>query len=178
MKKELKAQIIESISAQLRETPNFYITDISGLNAEKTTKLRRECFNAGIKLSVVKNTLFHHVLKEIDNEEMNLLVSVLEGNSAIMYTETANAPAKLIKKLNKAGMEKPVLKGAYVQECAFVGADKLDELASIKSREELIGDIVMLLQSPARNVISALESAGGKIAGIVKTLSEKEETAE
>lgn len=175
MRKELKAQVIESISAQIKENPNFYITDIAGLNAEDTTKLRRACFEAGIKLTVVKNTLFHHVLKELNNEEMNNLIPTLEGNTAIMYTQVANAPAKLIKKFQKDGFEKPALKGAYVQECAFVGADKLDELASIKSKEELLGDIISLLQSPARNVISALESAGGTIAGLVKTLSEKEE---
>lgn len=175
MRKELKGQVIESISAQLKETPNFYVTDISGLNAEDTTKLRRACFEAGIKLTVVKNSLFHHVIKELNNEELNNIVPILKGNTAIMYTEAANAPAKLIKKFQKDGFEKPALKGAYVQECAFVGADKLDELAAIKSKEELIGDIIGLLQSPARNVISALESAGGKLAGIVKTLSEKEE---
>jgi len=175
MNKELKAQVIESISAQLKECPNFYITDIAGLNAEDTVKLRRACFEKGIKLSVVKNTLFAHVIKNSDNDELKELLPTLVGNTAIMYSETANVPGKLIKKLQKDGMAKPVLKGAYVQECAFVGADKLDELASIKSKEELIGDIVALLQSPARNVISALESAGGKIAGIVKTLSEKEE---
>ncbi len=175
MKKELKARIIESISAQIKETPNFYITDISGLNAEDTTKLRRECFNKGIKLTVVKNTLLTHVLKELGNEEINLLLPTLVGNTAVMYTEVVNAPAKLIKEFQKNGFEKPALKGAYVQECAFIGADKLDELAAIKSKEELIGDIITLLQSPARNVISALESAGGKLAGIVKTLSEKEE---
>lgn len=175
MRKENKAQIIEFISAQLQETPNFYLTDISGLNAEQTTKLRRACFEAGIKLVVVKNTLLNHVIKEQNNEELELLTSVLKGNTAIMFTEAANGPAKLIKKFQKDGFEKPVLKGAYVQECAFVGADKLEELAAIKSKEELIGDIITLLQSPARNVISALESAGGKIAGIVKTLSEREE---
>lgn len=175
MKKELKAQIIENISAQLKETPNFYITDIAGLNAEQTVALRRACFEQGIKLTVVKNTLLHHVLKELNNEEMNLLVPALKGNTALMYTTVANAPAKLIKKFQKDGFTKPELKAAYVQECAFVGADKLEELAAIKSKEELIGDVIALLQSPARNVISALESAGGKIAGIVKTLSEKEE---
>lgn len=175
MRKELKAQIIESISAQIKETPNFYITDISGLNAEQTTKLRRACFEAGIKLTVVKNTLFHHVIKELNNEEINTLACTLEGNTAIMYTAVANAPAKLIKKFQKDGFEKPALKGAYVQECAFVGADKLEELASIKSKEELLGDIIGLLQSPAKNVVSALQSAGDKLAGIVKTLSEKEE---
>ena len=112
MRKEIKAQIIESISAQLQETPNFYITDISGLNAEQTTKLRRACFEAGIKLTVVKNTLFNHVIESLGNEEIKLLVPTLVGNTAIMYTEVANAPAKLIKKLQKEGFEKPVLKGA------------------------------------------------------------------
>ena len=175
MRKELKAQIIESISAQIKETPNFYITDISGLNAEQTTKLRRACFEAGIKLVVVKNTLFNHVIKGMENSELEALVPTLVGNTAIMFTEVANAPGKLIKKFQKDGFEKPALKGAYVQECAFVGADKLEELASIKSKEELLGDIIGLLQSPAKNVISALQSAGDKLAGIVKTLSEKEE---
>ncbi len=174
MRKEEKAQIIESISAQIKETPNFYITDISGLNAENTSKLRRQCFEAGIQLIVVKNTLLHKALEGLQNDEFEPLYSVLEGPTAIMFTETANAPAKLIKKVTEGGLDKPVLKGAYVQECAFVGADKLETLANIKSREELIGDIVGLLQSPARNVISALQSAGQTVAGIVKTLSEKE----
>ena len=174
MRKEVKAQILESIAAQIQETPNLYITDISGLNAAQTSKLRRDCFEKGIKLVVVKNTLFEKALKEMGNEEVTLLYPVLEGPTAIMYCETPNAPAKLIKKYADEGGEKPALKGAYVQECAFVGADKLTELCNIKSREELIADIVALLQSPARNVISALESAGGKLAGIVKTLSERE----
>ena len=174
MRKEGKAQILESIAAQIQETPNFYITDISGLNAGQTSKLRRDCFEKGIKLVVVKNTLFHKALKDIGIEELELLFPVLEGPTAIMYTETPNAPAKLIKKYADEGAEKPALKGAYVQECSFVGADKLTELCNIKSREELIGDIVGLLQSPARNVISALQSAGSTLAGIVKTLSEKE----
>lgn len=174
MKKELKAQVIEQITAQLNQTPNFYVTDISGLNAEQTSRLRRACFEEGIKLTVVKNTLFEHVIKGMDNEEIKLIIPALKGNSAIMYTEGASTPAKLIKKLQKDGFEKPELKAAYVQECAFVGADKLDELASIKSREELIGDIIGMLQSPIKNVISALQNAGGQtIAGLVKTLSEK-----
>ncbi len=173
MRKEEKINIIESISAQLQETPNFYITDISGLNAEETTKLRRACFEKEIKLVVVKNTLFLKALEAFENEEIALLYPTLVGSTAIMYTTTANAPAKLIKEFQKTG-EKPALKAAYAQECSFVGADKLEELCNIKSREELIGDIVGLLQSPARNVISALESAGGTIAGLVKTLSERE----
>lgn len=173
MKKELKSQIIAGITEQLKQYPNFYITDIAGLNAGKTSKLRRECFTEGIKLEVVKNTLFAHVLKASDNEELKSLESTLVGNTAIMYCENPSSPAKLIKKWQKEG--KPELKGAYVQECAFIGADKLDELVAIKSREELIADIVALLQSPMRNVISALQSAPQTIAGVVKTLSEKEE---
>ena len=158
MKKELKDQIIETISAQLKEYPNFYVTDIAGLNAKDTGKLRRACFEEGIKLSVVKNTLFAHVLKGIDNPEMQKLIETLKGNTAIMYCNVPNAPGKLIKKLNKDGMQKPVVKGAYVQECAFIGADKLDQLAAIKTREELIGDIIGLLQSPIRRVVSALQT--------------------
>ena len=174
MRKEEKTQILESITAQIQETPNFYITDISGLNAEQTAKLRRDCFEKNIRLTVVKNTLFHKAIEKMENEEANQLLPLLEGPTAIMYTETPNAPAKLIKKYADDGSEKPALKGAYVQECAFVGAEKLNELCNIKSREELIGEIVGLLQSPARNVISALQSAGGTLAGIVKTLSERE----
>ena len=175
MRKEEKAQILESIAAQLQETPNFYITDISGLNAGQTSKLRRECFEKGIKLVVVKNTLFHKAVEALGNEEATLVFPALEGPTAIMYCETPNAPAKLIKKFNEAGQDKPALKAAYVQECAFVGADKLNELCNIKSREELIADIVALLQSPVRNVVSARQNAGPQtIAGLVKTLSEKE----
>ena len=159
MKKELKAQVIESISAQLKAYPNFYVTDIAGLNAGQTSKLRRECFEAGIVLSVVKNTLFAHVLNATDNEDLKSLTETLVGNSAIMYTEVPSAPGKLIKKLQKEGFTKPVVKGAYVQECVFIGEDKLDMLASIKTKEELIGDIIGLLQSPIRNIVSALENA-------------------
>ncbi len=174
MRKEEKTQILESITAQIQETPNFYVTDISGLNAEQTAKLRRDCFEKNIKLVVVKNTLFHKAIESLGNEEVKQLFPTLEGPTAIMYTDTPNVPAKLIKKYADDGSEKPALKGAYVQECAFVGADKLNELCNIKSREELIGEIVGLLQSPARNVISALQSAGGTLAGIVKTLAERE----
>ena len=159
MKKELKGQIIETISAQIQKYPNFYITDIAGLNAGQTSKLRRECFNQGIELSVVKNTLFAHVLKGIDNDEMKSLEQTLAGNTAIMYCEVPSAPGKLIKKLQREGFQKPVVKGAYVQECAFIGEDKLDQLAAIKTKEELIGDIIALLQSPIQRIVSALENA-------------------
>ena len=159
MKKEAKGQIIESISAQLQQYPNFYITDIAGLNAGQTSKLRRECFNEGIVLSVVKNTLFAHVLKGLENEEIKTLSETLVGNTAIMYTNVPSAPGKLIKKLQREGFAKPVVKGAYVQDCVFIGADKLDQLASIKTREELIGDIIALLQSQIQRVIGGLENA-------------------
>ena len=159
MKKEVKGQIIESISAQLQQYPNFYITDIAGLNAGQTSKLRRECFKEGVVLTVVKNTLFALVLKGLENEEVKTLSETLVGNTAIMYTTTPAAPAKLIKKLQKEGFSKPVIKGAYVQDCVFIGEDKLEALAAIKTKEELIGDIIGLLQSPIRNVVSALENA-------------------
>lgn len=174
MKKEEKEQVIEGIVAQINACPNFYVTDIAGLNAEQTAALRRDCFNEGIRLTVVKNTLFAKAIERLGTEEIRAIEPALVGNTAIMYAEGPSTPAKLIKKYQKAGAEKPVLKAAYVQECAFVGADKLDELISIKSREELIADIVALLQSPIRTVISSLESAGGTLAGLVKTLSEKE----
>ncbi len=169
MKKELKGQIIESISAQLKEYPNFYVTDIAGLNAKQTSKLRRECFAQGIKLSVVKNTLFAHVLRTVENEDMKTLEQALVGNTAIMYTNTPAAPGKLIKKLQKEGFAKPVVKGAFVQECVFLGEDKLDQLAAIKTKEELIGDIIGLLQSPIRNILSALENKGEKDAEAAPT---------
>lgn len=158
MKKELKNQIIESISAKISERPNFYVTDIAGLNAGQTSKLRRECFEQNIELVVVKNTLLKHALTAINNEEMSSLICTLEGNTAIMYTDVPAAPGKLIKKLQKEGFEKPVVKGAYVQGCAYIGADKLNELAAIKTKEELIGDIITLLQSPIKRVLGALEN--------------------
>ncbi|MBQ1936275.1 MAG: 50S ribosomal protein L10 [Bacteroidales bacterium] len=159
MRKEVKGQIIENISALLQQYPNFYITDIAGLNAGQTSKLRRECFNNDVVLTVVKNTLFAIALKGIEGEEVKALADTLVGNTAIMYTNTPAAPAKLIKKLQKDGFTKPVVKGAYVQDCVFIGEDKLDQLAAIKTREELIGDIIGLLQSPIRNLVSALENA-------------------
>ena len=158
MRKEEKLDIINAISAQLEETPNFYVTDIAGLNAEKTHALRKACFEAGVKLVVTKNTLVSKALEASDNEEAKKLIEVLEGPTAIMYTVAPNAPAKVIKKFRESGNEKPVLKGAFVQDWpVFIGADKLDNLFAIKSREEMIADVVSLLLSPIRNVMSALE---------------------
>ena len=164
MRKEEKAQIIESISAQLQETPNFYIVDISGLNAEETSKLRRACFEKDVILNVVKNTLFAKVVEASENEDMKAILPALAGPTAIMYTTVANAPAKLIKKFQQDGFEKPILKAAYLVESgAYVGADQLDTLVNIKSREEMIADIVLMLQ----------QAAGQKIAGLLKTMEEK-----
>lgn len=163
MRKEEKLDIINAISAQLEETPNFYIADIAGLNAGKTHALRKACFEAGVKLTVVKNTLLTKVLEASENEEMKKLTEVLAGPTAIMYTVAPNAPAKVIKKMKESGAEKPVLKGAYITDWpAFIGEDKLDALYAIKSREEMIGDIIGLLQSPIRNVLNALENKDKK----------------
>ena len=178
MKKEITGQIIESISAQLQQYPNFYITDIAGLNAGQTSKLRRECFNEGIVLNVVKNTLFAHVLKGMENEEMKTLSETLVGNTAIMYTNVPSAPGKLIKKLQREGFTKPVVKGAYVQDCVFIGEDKLDQLAAIKTKEELIGDIIALLQSPIQRVVSGLQNASEGKADDEKIASAKPAAAE
>lgn len=178
MKKEVKGQIIETISAQLQQYPNFYITDIAGLNAGQTSKLRRECFNEGIVLNVVKNTLFAHVLKGLENEEMKSLSETLVGNTAIMYTTVPSAPGKLIKKLQREGFSKPIVKGAYVQDCVFIGEDKLDQLAAIKTKEELIGDIIALLQSPIQRVVSGLQNASEGKADDEKIASAKPAAAE
>jgi len=174
MKKELKAQIIENLAAQLEETPGFYVTDIEGLNAENTTKLRRACFEKDIKMILVKNTLFFKVLEKKAFEGYEQFKDVLKGSSAIMFTNVANAPAKLIKEFSADG-NKPELKAAYVQDCIFIGKENLETLVNIKSKDELLGEIIGMLQSPMQNVISALKSqSGDKVAGIVKTYSEKE----
>ena len=158
MRKELKAQIIEKVAAQLAENPNFYLADISGLNAENTSALRRACFEKGIKLEVVKNTLLHKALTTLDNKGVEDLYPTLEGNTAIMFTQIPSAPAKVIQEYG-AKFGKPQLKSAFLQECAYVGADQLSTLVNVKSHDELIGDIIGLLQSPIQRVISALQNA-------------------
>ncbi|RMB56290.1 50S ribosomal protein L10 [Dokdonia sinensis] len=172
MTREEKSVVIKDLTAQLADNTNIYLADISGLNAGATSNLRRACFKAGIKLAVVKNTLLEKAMDASDKDFAEL-PSVLKGNTAIMMSETGNAPAKVIKEFRKKS-DKPLLKGAFIEEAVYLGDDQLDALVDIKSREELIGDIVGLLQSPAKNVISALKSSGGKLAGIIKTLSEKE----
>ena len=173
MKKEQKVLIIDNLAAQLKATPDFYVVNIEGLNAEKTSRLRRECFAQNIKLVVVKNTLLKRTLEQAGIEEMKLLFPILEGSTAVMFTEIVNAPAKLIKSFGQVN-GKPVLKGALVQECTYIGEDQLENLINIKSREELIGDIAGLILSPAQRLVSAVKSAGSNMAGIVKTLADRE----
>jgi large subunit ribosomal protein L10 len=172
MTRQEKSQVIEELTAQLADNANIYLADISGLNAGSTSDLRRACFKANVQLSVVKNTLLTKAM-EASDKDFGELPTVLKGNTSVMYSETGNAPAKVIKAFRKKS-EKPLLKGAFIEEAVYIGDNQLDMLVDIKSREELIGDIVALLQSPAKNVISALKSGGGTLAGIIKTLSEKE----
>lgn len=172
MTREEKSQVIKDLTAQLADVSTLYLADISGLDAGATSNLRRACFKANVTLSVVKNTLLAKAMEETGKDFGNL-PTVLKGNTSIMISETGNAPAKVIKEFRKKS-DKPLLKGAFVEEAIFVGDEYLDTLVNIKSKEEVIGDIIGLLQSPAKNVVSALKSGGGKIAGILKTLSEKE----
>jgi len=172
MTREEKATVIKDLTAQLADNPNIYLADISGLNAVDTSNLRRACFKANIKLAVVKNTLLAKAM-EASDKEFGELPEVLKGNTSLMLSETGNAPAKLIKNFRKKS-DKPLLKGAFIEEAVYIGDNNLDALVNIKSKEEVIGDIIGLLQSPAKNVISGLKSGGGKLAGILKTLSERE----
>ncbi len=172
MTKEEKRVVIDSLAEQLQAYPHFYIADIEALNAEQTAALRRKCFESNVKLVVAKNTLLIKALEKTEKADADL-VKVLEGSTSIMFTNVAKAPAVLIKDFRKTS-DKPVLKAAYAQECVYIGDNQLDALCNIKSKEELIGDIIALLQSPAKNVISALQAnAGQKIAGIVKTLESR-----
>ena len=172
MTREEKSQVIEDLTAQLADSANIYLADISGLNADTTSKLRRACFKANVKLAVVKNTLLAKAM-ESSEKDFGELPEILKGNTSIMLSETGNAPAKVIKEFRKKS-DRPLLKGAFIEEAIDIGDDQLDALVDIKSREELIGEIVGLLQSPAKNVISALKSGGATIAGLVKTLQERE----
>ena len=171
MTREEKSQVIETLTAELSDAKTLYLTDTAGLNDKDTTALRRACFKAGIRLSVVKNTLLSKAMDASD-KEFGDLKEVLKGNTSLMFSEVGNAPAKVIKDFRKKS-DKPVLKGAYIEEAVYVGDDQIDLLVAIKSKEELIGDIITLLQSPAKNLISGLKSGGGTLAGIIKTLSEK-----
>ena len=171
MNKQDKVKVVEELKSQLANYKSIYLTDIAGLDAVQTSKLRRECFNSDVKLSVVKNTFLERAMSESDNE-FGELKDLLKGNTTIMLSKVGNSPAKVIKKFRKDG-DKPILKGAFVDEAIYVGDNHIEALFNLKSKEEVIGEIITLLQSPAKNVISALKSSSGKIAGLVKTLSEK-----
>ena len=174
MKKEDKAIVIEKIANTLKEYSCFYLVETTGLDAEATSALRRACFGEDIKLMVVKNTLLHKALESLEGDYSEIY-SALHGPTSLMCSNVGNAPAKLIKKVVKKGDTLPRLKAAYVEETVYVGEDQLETLANIKSKNELIADVVALLQSPAKNVISALSSGGNKLHGILETLSKKED---
>ncbi len=172
MKREDKADIINELAQKISENAHFYLTDISSLNAEATSFIRRKCFEKSIQLVVVKNTLLRKAMEqsEVDYSEM---YSVLKGSTTVMFTNEASVPGKLIKELRRKS-DKPIVKAAYVEESIYIGDNQLEALATIKSKEELVADVISLLQSPAKNVISALQSGGQTLTGVLKTLSEKE----
>lgn len=172
MTREEKNKEIKLLTETLEASDVMYLTDIDGLNAVQTSNLRRLCYKADISLSVVKNTLLR---KAMENSSKNYdeLYPTLKGSTSIMMSETGNAPAKLIKGLRKKKQAKPILKGAYIQEAIFVGDQNLEALAALKSKEELVAEIIALLQSPAKNVISGLKSGGATLAGLLKTLEER-----
>ena len=172
MRRQEKNTIIDSIVERLKEYSHFYLTDTAELNATDTSALRRKCFENDIKLVIVKNTLLKRALEQsgIDLQEF---YPILKGTTSIMFTNTGNSPAKLIKEFRREH-DKPVLKGAYVQESIYLGDNMIDTLVSLKSKQELVADIILLLQSPAKNVISALQSGGNKIHGVLETLQKKE----
>ena len=172
MTREEKSKVIEDLTGKLTDNNIIYLADISGLNAMQTSNLRRACFKANVNLAVVKNTLLAKAMEKAE-KDFGELPETLKGNTSLMISDTGNAPAKVIKQFRK-GSEKPILKGAYVEEAVYVGDDQLENLVNIKSKEELIGEVIGLLQSPAKNVISALQSGGGTLHGILKTLGEKE----
>jgi large subunit ribosomal protein L10 len=175
MTKENKIQFVQELAEKFRTYPNFYITDTGGLTVAEVNELRGLCYEADIPLQVIKNTLIRKALESLDDDYSEVFDS-LKGPSSVFFatSETPNVPAKLINKFKK-GREKPILKAAVIETAVFKGDDQLKVLADMKSKDELIGEIVGLLQSPAKNVISALKSGGGKLAGILKTLSEREE---
>lgn len=172
MTREEKTAFIDELSGKLAESNIFYLADTSELNAEATAKLRLECFKKGIQLNVVKNKLLEKALQKVEGRDYGQIMDTLAGPTAIMFSEVGNAPAKLIEEFRKKN-KKPILKAAYVEESIYIGDEQLKALTEIKSKDELIGEVIGLLQSPAKNVISALKSSGGTIAGLVKTLSER-----
>ncbi|MCF8268786.1 MAG: 50S ribosomal protein L10 [Crocinitomicaceae bacterium] len=172
MNREEKAQYIDDLAAELSAANILYLTDTADLTVETVNSLRRRCFQSNISLKVVKNTLLKKAMDRVEGKNYGELSSLLKGSTSIMISQEANAPARLIQEFRKKN-QKPILKGAYIEEAIFVGDNQLVALETLKSKEELIGEIVGLLQSPAKNVLSGLKGAGGKIAGILKTLEER-----
>ena len=171
MTRQEKHDAIENLKEALVGVKTLYLADIEGLDARQTNALRRACFKENVKLQVVKNTLLAKAM-EASTHDFGELTGILKGNTSLMFSETGNAPAKVIKNFRKKS-DLPILKGAFIEEAIYIGDDQIDALVAIKSKEELIGDIIMLLQSPAKNVVSALQSGGGKLSGILTTLSER-----
>lgn len=175
MTREEKNQEIDKLTEVLKEANILYVADIAGLDAQQTSDLRRTCFKNGIQISVVKNTLLKKAI-ERSEKDFGAIVDTLKGNTSIMLSETGNAPAKMMKEFRKKA-DKPILKGAYIEEAVFIGDDQLEALANLKSKNELIGDVIALLQSPAKNVVSALQSGKNTIGGLIKALEERGEAA-
>ena len=171
MTRQEKHDAIENLKEALVSVKTLYLADIEGLDARQTNALRRACFKENIKLQVVKNTLLAKAM-EASTHDFGELTEILKGNTSLMFSETGNAPAKVIKNFRKKS-DRPILKGAFIEEAIYLGDDQIDALVAIKSKEELIGDIIMLLQSPTKDVVSALQSGGGKLSGILTTLSER-----
>ena len=172
MRKEDKNTVVNDLVASINEYSHFYVTEAAGLNAEKSSNLRRECFKQEVKMVMVKNTLLQKALEQIGGEYEEMF-STFKGTTAVLFSNTGNVPAKLIKEFSKANA-RPTLKSAFVEECLYIGENQLDALCNIKSKDELLGEIVGLLQSPMKNVVSALQSGGTTIHGLLKTLGEKE----
>lgn len=172
MTRQEKDTLISDLAERLSKSEVFYLTDIASLDAENSSKLRRLCFQRQVQLQVVKNTLLRKAMERVEGKDFGELATVLKGNTGLMIAEAGSAPAKLIKEFRKKS-EKPLLKGAYIQESVYIGDGQLEALANLKSKDELIGDIILLLQSPAKNVVSGLKSGGGKLAGILKTLENR-----
>jgi len=174
MKRSEKQSIIENLTQEINSYNHFYLTDIEALNANKTSALRAICFQQNVKLIVVKNTLLRKAF-EASDKNLEELYGVLKGNTSLMFCDTANLPAKMIKDFRKKQkVDKPLFKGAYAEECVYVGENQLDALVDIKSKEQLLGEVIGLLQSPAQKLISALQSGQNTITGVLKTLSDKE----
>jgi len=171
MNKQEKNQMIATLEEMLNDNANFYLADISGLNAEQNSALRRLCFKREVSLKVVKNTLLKKAFEK-NNTDFSELYNILVGNTSIMQAEAANTAARVIKEFRKKN-EKPILKAAYLEESLYIGDENLSTLADLKSKDELIGDIITLLQSPAKNIIGSLQSSGNKLSGILKALEER-----